>query len=242
MLARGRQLLQGLRFFPERPAATALKVLSQMNGQLYMVDRSIIQKSIMKKSEKTKGKEKEAEKKKTYRKAGIAAGAAIIVIIAIVGVIFFGPLALSAGIGDKVSVYYTGTFENGTVFDSKTNGTPLTFTVGGGQMIKGFDAAVRGMKKGETKTVTIPYDQAYGAYDPELVQIIDRSKFPENTTFTPGERYYLANGVTGNMFEVSVINVTNSSVAIDANPQLAGQNLTFAIQMVDIKKGNSTTT
>jgi peptidylprolyl isomerase len=140
--------------------------------------------------------------------------------------------------GDTVSVIYTGMFENGTVFDTNVNTTPLTFAVGAGQMIPGFDAAVRGMMVNEKKTVTIPYDQAYGAYNPQLVQIVPLSQFPAQQTLQPGEKLYMRSQ-DGSTRVVSIVNITAAGVAIDANSPLAGQDLTFNIQVVDIKKGSS---
>jgi len=139
-----------------------------------------------------------------------------------------------AGSGDTVSVVYTGMFDNGTVFDTNVNLTPLTFMVGAGQMIPGFDAAVLGMRVNEKKTVTIPYTQAYGAYNPQLVAIVPLSQFPAQQTLQPGERLYMRSQ-DGSTRAVTVVNVTSAGVAIDANSQLAGQDLTFNIQVVDIK-------
>jgi len=152
------------------------------------------------------------------------------------------PITSSPGIvaeaGDTVSVIYTGMFENGTVFDTNVNTTPLTFTVGAGQMIPGFDAAVRGMMVNEKKTVNIPFSQAYGAYNPQLVQIVPISQFPAQQTLQPGEKLYMRSQ-DGSTRVVSIVNITAAGVAIDANSPLAGQDLTFNIQVVDIKKGNS---
>ena len=138
--------------------------------------------------------------------------------------------------GDTISVIYTGMFENKTVFDTNVNKTPLTFTVGAGQMIPGFDTAVRGMQVNEKKTVTIPYDQAYGAYNPQLIETIPRSKFPTSQTIVLGERYYFQDPANGSMTSFTVIRVTSSGITVDRNSPLAGQDLTFDIQIVDIKK------
>ncbi len=198
----------------------------------------------MKKSEKLKGKEKVQEKAASRKRNIRIAAAVAVIIIVIVGMTaylsLYNPFVIVAS-GDTVSVVYTGMYENKTVFDTNTNTTPISFTVGSGQMIKGFDAAVRGMKIGETKTVTIPYDQAYGAYDPSLVQILPKDKFPSNLTLYPGEALGFKSSTTGQSYLVHVVNVTSAGVAIDANSALAGQNLTFEIKVTGITKGSSST-
>jgi len=196
----------------------------------------------MKKSEKLKGKEKVQEKAATKkRNIRIAAAAAVIVIVIAAVAVYmslFNPFVVAAP-GDTVSVVYTGMFENKTVFDTNTNTSPISFTVGSGKMITGFDAAVRGMKIGEKKTVTIPYDQAYGAYNPDLVQIVPKDRFPANLTLYPGQELGFKSSTTGQSYLVYVINVTSAGVAIDANSPLAGQNLVFEIQVTGITKGSS---
>jgi peptidylprolyl isomerase len=194
----------------------------------------------MKKSEKLKGKEKVAARKRQYLWMGVAAVAAVVVICAILYVVLSNPVV--AAVGDTVNVTYTGMYDNKTVFDSNVNGTPLSFTVGAGQMIKGFDTAVRGMKVNEEKTVTIPYDQAYGAYDPSLVELIPTSKFPANTTIYPGEKFYFVSSVSGNEIPVVVVNSTRAGVFVDSNSPLAGQNLTFDIKIDAIKKASAGST
>ncbi|MGA2162644.1 MAG: peptidylprolyl isomerase [Methanoregula sp.] len=195
----------------------------------------------MKKSEKLKGKEKVAARRQQYKWMGVAAVVAIIIVCVAVYFVVYNPLVVAAA-GDTVNVTYTGMFENKTVFDSNVNTTPLTFTIGSGKMIPGFDAAVRGMKVNEEKTVTIPYDQAYGAYNPQLVQTVPASKFPANQTISPGEKFYFQSSVDGRTTVVTVVNVTSSGVAVDANSPLAGQNLTFDIKIDSIQKGSSGST
>ena len=109
----------------------------------------------MKKSEKLKGKEKVAARKRQYKLVGVVAIVAIVVICAVVYLVVFNPFTVAEA-GDTVNVTYTGMFENKTVFDTNVNKSPLTFTIGAGKVIPGFDAAVRGMKQNEKKTVTIP--------------------------------------------------------------------------------------
>lgn len=134
-----------------------------------------------------------------------------------------------AKVGDTVKVDYTGKLDDGTVFDSSKGKTPLEFTVGAGQMIKGFDEAIPGMKVGETKTVKIPADKAYGAYQPELVGVVPRSNFPPSITPTVGQDLQLSNGM-----HVRVTAVNATDVTLDANHELAGKDLTFDITLVEI--------
>jgi len=199
----------------------------------------------MKKSEKLKGKEK-VQEKAAARKRNIRIAVVVAVIVMVIAgvtayISLYNPFVVAAP-GDTVSVVYTGMYENKTVFDTNVNKTPLSFTIGAGTMIPGFDAAVRGMKIGETKTVTIPYDQAYGAYDPDLVQIVPRDKFPANTTLYPGEPLGFRSSVNGKSYIVYVVNITSAGVAVDANSPLAGQNLTFDIRVTGITKASSEST
>jgi peptidylprolyl isomerase len=195
--------------------------------------------SSIKKSEKLKGKEKVQEKAAARKRTLQIVSVVAVIIIVIAGVTayisLYNPFVVAAP-GDKVSVVYTGMFENKTVFETNTNSSPITFTVGSGRMIKGFDAAVQGMKIGETKTVTIPSDQAYGPYDPSLVQIVPRSMFPENTSFYPGEPFGFRSSATGQSY---LVHVTSAGVAVDANSALAGQDLVFTIKVTGITKAGS---
>jgi len=185
----------------------------------------------MKKSEKEKGKEAAAAHRKQLTIYGI------IIAIAAVIICIVGYLAIThvvAKSGDTVGVYYTGTFDNGTVFDSNVNETPLVFTLGSGQMIPGFDKAVIGMAAGDIKTVHIPVDQAYGPYHPDLVTTVNRSANFSVTNPYIGEILTVENPNTGATTEVKIINVTPSTITVDANFLLAGQNLTFKINLVSI--------
>ena len=189
----------------------------------------------MKKSEKVKGQEKAARQKEQYKLIAVIAIVAVVVIGVAVYFAYFSSPVIQ--IGDTVSVTYTGMFENKTVFDSNANSSPLSFVVGGGQMIPGFDMAVQGMKLNQEKTITIPYDQAYGAYNPSLVMILPKSDFENNASIYPGEQFETS--IEGTPRVVTVVNVTNTGVAIDANSPLAGQNLTFDIKIDSITKGTS---
>ena len=135
--------------------------------------------------------------------------------------------------GDTVSVHYTGTLEDSTVFDSSRDGNPLSFTIGAGQMITGFDNAVRGMKVGETKTVTLSPEEAYGQYRDDLIVELDRSQFPESMTLTIGQKVPLQNSA-GQQFTAVIIAIGTSTVTLDANHELAGKTLIFEIELMSI--------
>ncbi len=135
--------------------------------------------------------------------------------------------------GDTVHVHYTGTLEDGTEFDSSRDREPLTFTLGEGQVIAGFDQAVLGMQSGESKRVTIPADEAYGQYEDDLVFEVERAQLPASFAPTLGEQYQMqqANGQT---MIVTVSEISNDSVTLDANHPLAGYDLTFDLELVSV--------
>ena len=135
--------------------------------------------------------------------------------------------------GDTVRVDYTGTLDDGTQFDSSAGRKPLEFTLGNGELIDGFEAAVMGMKVGETKTVRVPVDQAYGPYLEELVRVYPREQLPAGLDPKVGDQLpmTLTNGST---IYVTVTEVTETSITIDANHPLAGKDLNFEITLVEI--------
>jgi FKBP-type peptidyl-prolyl cis-trans isomerase 2 len=140
----------------------------------------------------------------------------------------------AAAIGDSVSVFYTGMFTNGTVFDSNVNGTPITFAVGSHQVIPGFENALVGMKAGQTKTVHIPVDQAYGPYKPEYIHVINRTGTLATMELTEGAMLTYRNPATNSMSMVKILNFTQDTVTVDGNSPLAGEPLTFTIQLVSV--------
>lgn len=141
---------------------------------------------------------------------------------------------MAAASGDTVQVHYTGTLGDGTVFDSSSGREPLDFTVGSGQVIPGFDSAVTGMNVGESKTFTIPCAEAYGDHDPRMVQDVPRSEMPADMELTLGMRLS-ARGPDGREIALVVNDITDETVKLDANHPLAGQDLTFAIELIAIK-------
>ncbi len=128
--------------------------------------------------------------------------------------------------GDTISVDYTGTLENGTVFDTSIGRQPLEFKAGAGQMIKGFDAAVIGMSLGEEKTITIQPQDAYGQYSQSNVISVPIANIPNNTKV--GDTLYAGTQT------VKVLEINSTSALIDANHPLAGKTLIFKIKIVKI--------
>ncbi len=135
--------------------------------------------------------------------------------------------------GDVVKVHYTGKLTNGEQFDSSIGREPLEFTVGAGQMIKGFDAALPGMNVGEKKTINIPPAEAYGERSDEAVIPFPVENVPEGMKLEKGMRLNLTNQ-DGYPVQVVVTEVKDDVVMLDANHFLAGQELIFEIELVDI--------
>ena len=134
--------------------------------------------------------------------------------------------------GDQVNVHYKGTLDSGDVFDSSEGRAPLSFTLGRGEVIAGFDDAVEGMNPGETRTVRIPPEEAYGSRDEELVRRVERSLLPQGE-LQIGQMFRAQDG-RGGAIRLTVIEFDDESVTLDGNHPLAGQALTFEIQLVSI--------
>jgi peptidylprolyl isomerase len=138
----------------------------------------------------------------------------------------------SAKRGQTVRVHYTGTLEDGTVFDSSHGGEPLEFTLGSGQVIPGFDEAVDGMRVGEAKSVTIPADEAYGPHREELLLAIERDQLPDEMAPEVGQTLQMSDG--RQTFPVTIREVGTDQVVLDANHPLAGKDLTFDLTLVEV--------
>lgn len=135
--------------------------------------------------------------------------------------------------GDSVKVHYTGKLVNGEKFDSSEGREPLEFTVGAGQMIKGFDAAIPGMNIGDKKTINIPAAEAYGEKDPDAIIQFPKENIPEDMKLEPGMQLELSNQ-QGQPVPVVVVEVKDDVIVLDANHFLAGQELVFDIELVEI--------
>lgn len=133
----------------------------------------------------------------------------------------------------KVSVHYTGRLEDGEVFDSSKDRDPLTFTMGSGQLIKGFENGVMGMKVNESKTVNIPAEEAYGPVKQELIQKVERVMLPKDLDPEVGQKL-ASQGEQGQQIIVNVVAVDDKAITIDGNHELAGKDLIFEIEVVEI--------
>lgn len=137
--------------------------------------------------------------------------------------------------GRTVDVHYVGTFDDGTEFDSsRRRGETITFEVGAGQMIKGFDTAIDGMKIGETKNITIPPEEGYGEVNPEAFQTVDEQLFGDFNELKLGET---VTGVSegGQQFAARIHSLQENTVTLDFNHPMAGKNLNFEIELVSVE-------
>jgi len=135
--------------------------------------------------------------------------------------------------GDTVAIHYTGTLADGSQFDSSEGRDPLRFTLGSGQIIAGLDAAITGMSQGEKKSVTIAAAEAYGDHRPEAVQAVPRAQIPAEIPLEVGGGLQVQTP-DGQTIPVTVTAVTDEEVTLDANHPLAGSDLTFAVELVEI--------
>ncbi len=136
--------------------------------------------------------------------------------------------------GDTVRVHYHGKLNDGTTFDSSEGRDPLEFEVGSGSVIAGFDNGVTGMKVGDKKTINIPVDEAYGQVQDDLLMEFPLDRFPAEMKPEVGMELNMSNGA-GQNFPVVITEVLDNSVVLDANHPLAGEDLTFDLELVEIK-------
>ena len=139
-----------------------------------------------------------------------------------------------AKFGDTVKVHFTGRLENGEVFDTSKEGQPLEFTIGKGDVVPGFEKGVIGIEVGETKTITVPPEEAFGPRHEELMVSVKRSDFPEHITPLIGKRLTIR--LKGSdPIKVIVVDMNEDTVTLDGNHPLAGHTLTFNILLVAVK-------
>ena len=136
--------------------------------------------------------------------------------------------------GDTVEIHYTGTLDDGTQFDSSKGREPLEFEVGSGQVIPGFDKAVEGMAVGDSKSVRLEADEAYGERHEQLVQEVERSMLPDDVNPETGMALQ-SSSPDGRVTQFVITAVTEETITVDANHPLAGQALSFDIELVGIK-------
>jgi peptidylprolyl isomerase len=143
--------------------------------------------------------------------------------------------------GDRVKVHYTGRLDDGTVFDSSECAEddcgcghgPIEFTVGQGQVIPGFEAGVKGLSVGESKTIHIPVEEAYGERQEEMVAVVPRGDLPPEMKPEVGQQLEVTQE-DGQLFQVIIVDVNDETITIDANHPLAGQALNFDLKVVEI--------
>lgn len=136
-------------------------------------------------------------------------------------------------IGNHVSVSYVGKLDDGTIFDSTEEKEPFEFTLGNDEVIPGFEDGIVGMSVGETKTIIIPVDQAYGLYSDELIFNVPKEDVETSGDLEIGDMLEMPLK-DGNSLYASVIEITDDELVIDANHELAGENLTFEIELLNI--------
>ena len=136
--------------------------------------------------------------------------------------------------GDTVHIHYTGTLRDGTTFDSSEGRDPLQFEVGSGQIIPGLDKAIPGMEVGDKKTVNVPCDEAYGPVDPQMRQAVPREGIPDDIPLDLGTRLQMQTQ-QGQVTPVTVVEVTDEQVTLDANHPLAGRDLVFDFEVVSVE-------
>lgn len=139
--------------------------------------------------------------------------------------------------GDKVKVHYHGKLTTGETFDSSAGREPLEFEVGSGSVIKGFDEGVTGMSVGEKKTINIPFAEAYGPVNPEMIIDMPKERFPADMELEVGMPLMMSDG-QGHQFQVTVTEIREASVVLDANHPLAGKDLIFDLELMEIAGGS----
>jgi FKBP-type peptidyl-prolyl cis-trans isomerase 2 len=139
--------------------------------------------------------------------------------------------------GDKVKVHYHGRLTDGQTFDKSEGREPLEFEVGSGMVIKGFDDGVTGMSVGDKKTINIPFNEAYGPKNPDMIIDMPKDRFPKEIELEIGMPLAMSDG-QGQQFEVIVTQLKEESVVLDANHPLAGQDLIFDLELIEIVGGS----
>ncbi|MFT3675363.1 MAG: peptidylprolyl isomerase [Chitinophagaceae bacterium] len=139
--------------------------------------------------------------------------------------------------GDKVKVHYHGRLTSGETFDKSEGRAPLEFEVGSGMVIKGFDDGVTGMAVGEKKTINIPFLEAYGPRNPEMVIDMPKDRFPQDMELEIGMPLVMTDG-QGQQFQVTIVEIKDDVVVLDANHPLAGKDLVFDLELVEIVGGS----
>lgn len=140
---------------------------------------------------------------------------------------------MPAKIGDKVKVHFTGKTHDGSIFASSHEREPLEFELGGGALLPGVEKAVEGMEKGEKKDVTLPPEQSFGYHHDELIIVVDRGQFPEDFQPSVGLEFEVPQP-DGSAAYFKILEVNSEKVKLDGNHPLAGQTLTFELELLEI--------
>lgn len=135
--------------------------------------------------------------------------------------------------GSTVKVHYTGKLIDGTIFDTSQNVEPVQFVVGSGEIIPGFEQAVIGMQAGDNKTVTIPCNEAYGPKRDDLVADVERKDLPDDIKIEVGQKLQVGDNQAGTII-ASVVDMDDEKVKLDANHPLAGEDLVFDIEVLEV--------
>jgi len=141
---------------------------------------------------------------------------------------------MSVKSGDTIKIHYHGKLTDGTTFDSSEGRSPLKFTVGSGAVIRGFDEGVKGMSTGDKKTITIPFAEAYGPEDPNMIIEFPKDRLPSDLTPEVGMQLTM-NNADGQQFHVVITGVTDQNIVLNANHPLAGKDLVFDLELVEIE-------
>ncbi|MBZ4191135.1 MULTISPECIES: FKBP-type peptidyl-prolyl cis-trans isomerase [Niabella] len=139
--------------------------------------------------------------------------------------------------GDKVKVHYHGKLTTGETFDSSEGRDPLPFEIGSGMVIKGFDDGVTGMAVGDKKTITIPAEEAYGPVNPDMIIEMPKDRLPQDMEVEVGMPLVMSDP-QGQQFQVTVKEITDDKIVLDANHPLAGKDLVFDLELVEIEGGS----
>lgn len=136
--------------------------------------------------------------------------------------------------GDTVRIHYTGRLEDGTVFDTSRDRDPIQFTIGDGRLMPpGFEQAVVGMRPGESNTVRVPMEDAFGPYREEMVVMVDRDRFPGDLKLEVGQTLEITSS-GGQRTLATVTNISDATVTLDANHPLAGKDLILDVRLIEI--------
>jgi peptidylprolyl isomerase len=175
-----------------------------------------------------KGKSGRQIKSKCYKPVFVMA-----LVVIVLGFLIIGGNGNMIEKGSKIKLHYKGTLEDGTVFDSSEGKDPLEFEVGAGAVIAGFDEGVIGMKKGEKKTINIPADKAYGQYDEKRMGEYPKANVPKDMELKVGAKMFLQSP-DGGVALATIKEIKDDVVVLDLNHPLAGKNLTFEVEIIEV--------